>query len=223
MRGLLPQLLPLAFGAAVSPVVLTAVVLTLASRSHPRERAAAFTLGAVVPLLVVGLGGLAIFASVPEVSHRRDPAVSAAIDLSFGVVLLLLALRAVLSPPPPSKAGSPRAAPGDDRAHLWRYLVLGVASMVTNFSTLVLFVPAVKEIARARLSVAGESAAFALLLAITLIPALVPLLFYMLAPQAAERVLTPLGDWASSHKRILGVAVAVVLGVWLSAKGLLGL
>lgn len=224
MDSLFAQVLPLAFGAAVSPMVLAASVLILAGRDHPRTRALAFLAGASVPLFAAGAFGAIVLGrpSSPS-SPRFHVALSPSVDIVFGALLLLLALRAAVHKPP--TANERASAKTEDAAtsggvHATRFFVFGFWSMATNPTTLAMLIPASKDIGRSSADLAERALVFAVLLAVTLSPIIVPIALEMVAPTYAHRVLGRLGQAARSHRRVIAAVVMAVLGVYLLARGI---
>ncbi len=225
MNALVAQVLPLALGAAVSPTVFTAFMLVLAGK-HARGRSLALLAGAALPLLAVGVLCAVVFARAPSDGHdaARSTA-SALIDALAGAALLGLAARQLLTGRGAGSGSKRRAgeAESGDATRAGRFFGLGIALMVTNVTTLVLFIPASKDIGRADVGTLVQAVAFALLLAVALAPLLVPETIYLIAPARAERLLQPVGDFARAHQRSIGIGVLVVFGVYLLVKGVVRL
>jgi threonine/homoserine/homoserine lactone efflux protein len=223
MRGvtdLLLEVLPLALGAAVSPTVLIVAVLLLASPSSPRLRATLFLLGAALVLVVLGLVGLTLFSTVtPGGDHRTA---WAWIDTIAGVVLVLVALRLLLVKR--RTAHEERAQGGDDAASkhrpVWVSFPLGIVMMLTNTSTLALYVPILKDLSRADAGTATTLATLAIVDVIILLPALLPLALTVVAPGPAGRVLGEVRKVATRYARPLSGAIFLVLGVYLAWRGI---
>ncbi len=224
MGELLKDVLPLALGAAVSPLLLTGVLIVLSSKDRPLARGAAVAAGAAVPLLVVGLVGLAVFTGTvspePGNSHSTD---SARIDVALGAILLLLGVRGLRRTPTAHEKSSDGASDAASQPGLAKTALLGFGMMATNFTTAVLYIAAVKEIAHAGVETAEELGVLAILLTITMIPVLVPLLVFTVAPDAAGRMLTPIGAWVRARSRPIGIALLLGFGAYLLVKGLTGL
>ena len=216
---LIAKVLPLAIGAAISPTVLIVVLVVLSGRAHPRARGAAYAAGAITVLL--GLTVISLTVLRRSVTHRAggDP-VYAWIDLGAGVLLAVIGIRTLLTAPKPKK---PRAEPEDPRPQLGRFFGIGVAIMLTNFSTLVLYVPAMKEVAIAHVGDGAKVLTVVLVLGITSILAWAPVLLDTVAPRAAARVLEPLNAFMTRHQRTLSVVVCFVFAVYFVVKGLRGL
>jgi len=185
----------------------------------------AVALGAAVPLLALGLAGLVLFRhTVAHTSSASHSSASAWIDIGLGVLLLLLAARVLRrTPTAHEKQHEGAAAAAPPGSSLGRSALLGLGMMATNFTTVVLYLDAVKEIARAQVAASGRLGALAALLVISLLPVLAPLAAYAAAPGAASRVLTPLGGWVRARSRAIGIAMLLGFGVYLVAKGVAAL
>lgn len=221
MAELLASILPLALGAAVSPTVAALVIAVLARGEDAVRRGVALTLGAAIPLVVIALVVLlTLHASVAADGASKHRATGGVVDLVAAAALGYLGLRALqpTSTPQEQQAARAERAPGGPG----RYVALGAGVMLVNFSTLALFVPAVKDIGRADdVALAGELAAFLLLLAVVLVPAWVPVALRAAFPARAERLLQPLGGWMHDHRRALGGGVSAVFAVYLFVRGVL--
>jgi len=224
MLLLFQEILPLAFGAAISPMLFAATVVILAGRSNRRARALAFLAGAACPLIALALVITAIVkATVTFPSFRLR--LSPAIDLGIGLLLLLLAL---LSFALPRTQGEPRPATAlraetTSGAHWVAFYSLGLALMAPNPATLALFALAAWDIGRAEVGAPAKAVAFLLIVIVTLAPIVLPLVLDLLAPAFAHRVLEPIGRAARSHRRLIGGIVMALLGGYLVARGLLAL
>jgi threonine/homoserine/homoserine lactone efflux protein len=213
MGQLLAQVVPLALGAAVSPLVFAVQLATL---TGPRRlaRGSMVAAGAAVPLIGVAVLMLAFGRAI------RLPKLSAATlgttDIVFGIVLLLLGLRALLRPRATKESGAkkPRGT------SLGASFGAGVGMMLSNFTTIALFIPAMKIVAESGLDAAEVGAATVIVLLITLIPALVPLALTAAVPKTSGRVLTATGDWLGEHRRWITVVLGLGFGAYLVIHGI---
>jgi len=213
MGNLLTRTTPLAFGAALSPTMLVVVFLMLAGPVHPRRRAAGFGLGAGLVLVLVGAAVLVFMRrSVVHDRHLYDWA-----DIALALAAAVVAVRQLVVPPTPH-----RAAPdtGAGRAGVERSFVLGAAMMATNFSTLVLYVAAMKDTAAARVAKAGV---IVFVFVVTSAMLWVPLLFAAPASRVADEWVRPIDAFARRHARPISVAVPGVFAIFLLVKGARGL
>jgi threonine/homoserine/homoserine lactone efflux protein len=211
LSSLLAETIPLALAAAVSPVVFLLQIATLTGERR-LARGAALAAGAALPLLAVAI----LVVSVGEaVSLPSSPTAKGVIDIVLGCLLLALAVVTIARPPSQDEKPK-RSAP----AGLGRSFALGAAAMATNVTTFAFFVPAVKQIASSSLDLGERASVGVVTLAITLIPALVPLVLSAAAPGAAGRALSAVGRFMHDHNRATRIVLGLGFGAWLVLKGI---
>lgn len=221
MSHLLSNVLPVALGSAVSPTMLALALLVLSGGSHPRARCTAYAAGAALVLIVVGLLALFVFdRTVAPDSGGSHSSPSALVDLAIGLVLIALGLRLTRSRTDKRERG-PRTAPTGTK--LGRFFALGLGGMLVNFTTLALFLDGTKEIARADITTGAELAALAFVIFVPMLPVLVPLTLYSVAPRRAASILAPVDGFAERHSRTIAIAMTLGFGVYLIVKGALAL
>ena len=141
MGDLLTKVLPLSLGAAVSPTVL-GVILVILSGRRAVARGGAYLAG--VLLVLAGLTVVGLYGVRDTDPSPATVSIERVVDGIAGVLLLLLALGTVLRAAlrdPATPADQP--PPDSDRQHgLGGAFVLGIAMMVSNFSTILLYLPA---------------------------------------------------------------------------------
>lgn len=219
MGHLLTRILPLALGAAVSPTVLAVGLLVLSSPRRPVGRGTAYCAGVLLVLGGLTVVGLVAMRHGGAVGGGRDP-VTRAVDATVGTLLLLLAARSVLrgltverSGPPEPRARGDAAAAGLAAAFL-----LGAAMMASNISTVVLYLPAMRDVATARVPTADKAFAVALVVFITSLPATLPLAVRLAVPDRSARWFEALHGWVERHQRQLAIAVEVAFGAYLLVR-----
>lgn len=224
MHQLLAETIPLALGAAVSPIVL-AITIAMLTGPGRTARALAFLSGESIPLLVLA-GLLLVFGAA--VSFKASPGAMAVIDLVFGAVLLLVGLRAL------GRELAERGAPADpgDLAELHqqhsgtppgRAFAIGVGSMATNFTSLILYLPAMKTVAGSPLPLPDRLTVTVLLIVVVLSTVWLPLLLSLAAPDTADRVLSRAAAAFHSHKRKVTIVLGLGFGAYLLLRGLAAL
>ena len=219
LGDLLAHVVPLALGAAVSPAVLTVGVLILCSTRRPVARGTLFALGSITVVVVLTLLGLTVldrFATHHPSATQR--AVTDGVDVTIGLVLLALALRTALRPRDPT--AHVQAKQPTDHGGLATAFALGIVMMVTNVSTIVLYIPAMRDIGRADVSEADKVLAVLVVLVIVSLPATLPLLLRVVAPGPSQRALTRLDATITRHRRTIVCIVEVVFGAYLVLKGI---
>ncbi len=98
--------------------------------------------------------------------------------------------------------------------------LLGAVMMLTNFTSLVLYIPAMKDVHRSPASDGTKAAVVLVAFVVTALPALIPLGARVVAPGPSARGLARVGTFMTVHKRGVTVAVAVLFGGYLLVKGL---
>lgn len=219
MSNLLVHVLPLALGAMVSPVVLTVAILILGGRAHPVGRAWAFAAGNIAVLIGVGIvyfGGTKV---TPDASSSTT--VSMIVDIVLGILLVLLGIRSLVHHPAPKQPKPDDASDGQPvRAELPRFFLLGTATMITNFSTLVLYIAAVKDIARSSAATPGRIAVLAIVILIASIPAWLPVALTVVFPNLAGRVLGAINGFVQHHTKAISSVISFGFGAYLLMKGI---
>lgn len=213
------RVVPLGLGAAVSPTVLTVSVLLMCSPRRPVARGALFALGVLSVLAVISVLGITVldrFADHHPSATER--AVSDSVDLVLGLVLLALAARTALRPRDPTTERTARHPADHDG--LARAYALGLVMMATNVTTIVLYIPAMRDIGRADVSTSDQAVALLVMLGFASLPATVPLLLRVVVPGPAQRALTRLDGAMTRHRRAIVLAVEIVFGVYLIVRGL---
>jgi hypothetical protein len=219
MGDMLSKVIPLSLGAAISPTVLGLTLVILAGKRSV-ARGAAFLVG--VLLVLGGLTALGL------IGVRHGPPSASQVDITRGVdavagaLLLLLALGTILKSwlRDPAKPGEEARPDADRNPGLLPAFVLGIVIMVTNFSTILLYLPDMRVISDAQVSTSGKIAAVVLAFVITSLPATGPYSFRIVAPNASARVFSGLHEFISRHERSIGVTVELIFGVYLVLKAL---
>ncbi len=216
MAHLTQQVLPLALGAAFSPTIL-AISLLILSGPHGRGRMIVFTVANVATLALIGVVWVFLFKhSTGDSTDSAKQAASAAVDTTLGVILLIIGLRAWLREPRPKEEHDTSAK----EPELVRYGLLGVVMMLSNLTTLALFLPASKEIALSHLALPGRAAVLAMLVVIATVTSWGPLLLSIAAPATATRVLGGIDRFTTRHAKPITVIVCFAFGTYLIIKGM---
>lgn len=218
MGSLLAIVVPLALGAAISPTLFALEVLVLSGRHHPVARAWALAGGAAAILIAFSALGLTLLQNLHS-GHNRS-SVDASIDLAAGVLLTLLAARALH--PRKTAAESHHDRTRRRLADMPTILFVGVGGlgMLVNFSTLLLFLPALHEISRSSVSLAGKGATWLILVVITLLPVLIPVTLVVILGPRASPLLGRLNTFVGGHSRQITVTIEVLFAVVLIWKGI---
>jgi hypothetical protein len=208
------RVLPLAFGAAISPTILATAVLVLASPHRAVLRGALYTLGTLVVLVAWTALGLTVLAGVHDHISPTQRAVSGAVDATIGLVLVVFGIRQLLLPPRPS---THERSGADGLAAVF---ALGVVMMLTNFTSLMLYLPAMKDIARFPDPTSDKIVVTAVAIFVTSLAATLPLALRVVAPGPATTILGDVNRFVTRHQRAIVVIVAFAFGAYLMTRGL---
>lgn len=222
MGELISKTLPLALGAAFSPTVLALALLVLSSTRRPVARGAAYVGGVLLMFVVLTVVGLAVTNHGTGAGSPLNP-VTRAIDGTVGFLLLLLAVRTVLrivttDRDHPETVAQP--AKSDRYTSLWAAFLLGVAMMLSNFSTILLYVPAMREISSSPVAVADKAAVVAMVFVIASLPATLPFLVRVGAPGPSAQWFEALHRVVTRYQRQLAIVIEVGFGAYLLIKAI---
>jgi hypothetical protein len=216
---MLEQAAGYAFLAALTPTafLITAVYLAAA---NPRRTLSFFLIGAVLTSAVVGvIVLLALHAGGLNHPHQRQPRYG--LRLGLGVLALCAAVyfrRRKPKPPDPNKKPGlvnrlvARPAPGT-----------ALAAGMLVFAPSVSFIAAVQVIATARASTAVIVLGVALIVAIDVLFAWLPLVLHLVAPGPTTRWVKAAENWVRANGRLVAVTALAVAGVLLVIDGSVGL
>ncbi|MFZ9987550.1 MAG: GAP family protein [Candidatus Nanopelagicales bacterium] len=212
--------LPFALGAAVSPAVLTVVVLILASGSHALKRAWLFALGgtiltalfiAICRTLLAQVGGSG------DGPHTIDRVIDAALAVVLGVWAILIVLRKPKAPAKPSRI---QALLSSRRSVV--FVGLGAVAMALNASTLLIVLAGSHHITQANAPLDSKILASALLLLGAVLPLVLPPALVTMSGARAAGFLHRLNIFTTKHQRVINAAILAAIAVLLAWKAIQG-
>lgn len=212
------DLIPYAFIAAASPLALTATLTVLRTG---RVQALGFAIGALAGQLVA-CGVLVLIGTASFHQRTKRPYVEGVLELVLGVALFALAFYVYRRPEPtePDSGRSQQILDRLERVHATTAVVAGVALGLGGPKRLLLTGLAAASITAA--SVHGAKAAALVLwyAALATVVVWVPVLAAILVGQRAVDLLDRGFHWLTRRRRPLTVSVALLVGVFLVADGL---
>jgi threonine/homoserine/homoserine lactone efflux protein len=216
------DLLPSAVGVALSPVPIIAVILML-STPRARGNGPAFALGWIAGLVIVSVIVLIVAAGSKNPGSTSSDVVNW-IKVVLGVLFLAMAARQWTSRP---KKGQEPAMPkwmqAIDGFTPAKSLVLGGALSGANPKNLALTLAAAASIAQAGLSGGQSTIAVAVFVVIGSLTVAGPVLFFLIAAQAAARPLEAIKEFMPDHNAVIMMVVLLILGAKLVGNGITGL
>jgi len=212
--SLLAIVLPLALGAAASPAIIGVQLVTVSGRVRPLQRSWALAAGCAVVLLLVSALALVV-AGISNALEDPSPT-GGVVKLVAAVLLTGLGVQAVRRRGEPHPAG-PRE--GGDEPHLRRTFAVGAGLMATNFSSLVLYFPAMHAIGISEASTGARVVAFVLVFSIALIPAWGPPLLVWALGERARGPLDRMGRFFTAHRPAIAATLCFAFAVLLAVVG----
>jgi hypothetical protein len=219
MAHLIAKIIPLGVAAAVSPTLLGVTILILTSKTHPRSRAFAYFAGSVLTLAAIAVVALGASSAVKSGGANKPSLISAVVDLILAAFLFYVAYKELYGPQKPKKAAPPKT--GD--TSLGRVLItdigLGILMTVTDVSSLIFYLSAVKETADAGLGGLDQFTVMSIMVVFVTLPISLPLLITVAAPAKAAHLLDIIREFLQAHGRQVIAAVSLFYGFYLLYKG----
>lgn len=212
MSDLILKILPLAVAAAINPTGILVLVALLATT----KRTALF-LSAGFCAVFIAFGAVVLALGLRL--ELRPSATSAVIDLVAAVVIVYLGLRSLRKKKPAE----------EDPAKKHRQLgpaagfAAGMALAVSDFSSIIPYLVALKDMAVAGAGTAASWTALAVFLVICLAPMVAPVALTYVAPDSAEKALGPLRRTLQKHGGTIIAVVCFVIAAYLAVKSVRGL
>lgn len=208
MGALLSGVLPLAVGAAVSPSLFALQVMVLSGSQRRVSRAWAVVVGATATLAFYAALGLTVLENFG--GHRRHSSLAAAVDLAAALLLALLAARMLYRHPTAGEVQRRRSGSRLADASTISCVGIGAAAMLVNFSTLVLFLPAIREISHSPVGLAQKSLVTLVLVIVTLVAAWLPLALVVAFGRRADPLLSGLNRFVGAHSREITAGIELI-------------
>jgi hypothetical protein len=217
------DIIPLALAAAVYPPLLAGIIILLA-RDKPVAMLAAFMAGGMLVTFVLGL--LIVFVLGDWLSNRSQNSTSPIVDIVVGVLSLVGAVvlhRRIRE----RERGVVRAAKKNDGPSRTQLMLNEGTPWAAFAAGLILNLPgiwyldALKDIAQSNPSTTTVIVEILVFIVIMFTLAELPLIGYMVAPEATQQRVASFQAWMSRNARAVGMWVAAVIGVYLIIKGVI--
>jgi threonine/homoserine/homoserine lactone efflux protein len=215
--------LPLAFGVAISPVPIIAVVLMLTTR-RGRVNGPVFVLGWLCGLAVVGAIVLSVVGPSGAGSSGSPATWVSWVKIALGVLLLLLAVRQFRGRPA-----------GDETAAMPKWMAaidtikppaaFGLAAVLAgvNPKNLLMAVGGAAAIAQTGISGAQQAVAYAIFALIGTLGVGIPVGIYFALGDRSASILRDLKDWMGRNNAVIMAVLCLIIGVKLIGDAIGGL
>ncbi len=220
MGALLASVLPLAIGAAISPTLLALQLLVLSGTRDRLGRAWALAAGAALVLVAFSVLGVTVLDRLRPADPHHHSVTDAVIMFGAAALLVLLAGRGLLRHPTQAEQHQRRTAGRFETAPRVWFLGVGAVGMLVNFSTLVLFLPALHLVTRSTVAVVERGAVYVILFVVVLVPVLVPVTLVSLLGARVDPALDTTHAFVARHSRTIGTVIELVFAAYLVVKGI---
>jgi hypothetical protein len=218
----------LGLSAAINPILLGVVLVTLAS-PRPKALLGAYVAGAMTFSVGLGIGAVSLASGTGAVTPTTS-ATNGLVDLVLGLVLLAVAAWFATGRAERRHAHKVAAGAGRPKKPSVSDRLLGGSRTSMAFLAGVLltlpsamYLAALKDIAEAGVSTGEEIFAVVLFNVLMLLPALIPLALLVVVPDATHAAVERFDRWMREHQKRLVTVVAGAVGVYLTAKGIIAL
>lgn len=223
LSSLLAITIPLSWAAAVSPVTLSIFLIIMSMAKKPRLAGISFYMGAIVVLLITVFIGVFLGQKLSASGHT-NPATMAAIDIFLGAILILLGFRNFASKEDNNKGKLSKRLQIDPKTGTFsqfvKYFSIGIFAFLMNFSTAIFVLATGRTIGVANASLSSDTIATIILIIVALIIIEIPLLFFVIIPDKAHKVIEPVNEWITNHGNIVTGLFCVAIGFFVVYNGL---
>ncbi|MDF1812599.1 MAG: GAP family protein [Verrucomicrobiales bacterium] len=213
MLSVFPETLPQAFGVAVSPVPIAAIILVLMSRNG-FPKSVAFVAGWFLGLLVM-IGLIIRFIHHIENSGQNEDGVAApVIKIIFGLILLVMSFRSWQKRPAKGvEPDTPKWMASLDRFGKYRTMILGALLGTFNLKNLPITISAAGIFASHHITAAKIFPSVAAFCLVGSLGVAVPVIVARSAGERAEAVLHRWKVWLSKHNAVIMFVLFLVIGL----------
>lgn len=217
------HIMPLAWAAAVSPVVLSVFLIVMSLTDDPKLPGISFYLGTIVVFLITLFIGIFLGHKLTG-GEAANPTTIASIDIFLGAVLVLLAFRNFTAKDENKSRPIFKRLQGDQKTGTFsrfkKYFIVGFVAFLTNFSTAIFVLAAGKQIGIEKAGFVPDVVAIIVMAIITLLVIEVPLLFFLILPQQSEKMIKPVNEWISNHGNIVTGLFCLFIGLFVIYNGM---
>jgi Sap-like sulfolipid-1-addressing protein len=218
----------LGLSAAINPVLVGVVLVTLAS-PRPKALLGAYVAGGMTISVALGIAAVSLASGTGAVTPTTSTT-NGLVDLVLGLLLLGVAAwyatgraerrhaRKVAA-----AAGRPKKPSLGDRLLAGSRASMAFAAGVLLTLPSALYLAALKDIAEAGVSTEKEILAIVLFNVLMLLPALIPLALLVVVPDATKAAVDRADRWMHEHQKPLVTVLAGAIGAYLAGKGIVAL
>jgi threonine/homoserine/homoserine lactone efflux protein len=222
LSSLLALTIPLSWAAAVSPVTLSIFLIIMSMAKNPKLAGISFYLGAILVLLFILVIGIFLGHQLNMAGHADD-ATMGAIDLFIGAVLFLLGLKHMIATEDTKNNKILKIIDVDPDAStlykFYKYFSIGILAFILNFSTAIFVLAVGKAIGTSNAGLTNDIISTIILIIIALLIIEIPILFFIILPEKAKKITTPINKWINNHGNIVTGLFCIIIGLFVVYNG----
>jgi len=212
MSGLLVKIIPLDLAATLSPGILALALVLLGSQFRPKLRTLALFLGTLITAIALAFLGLNLGQAAPSEIHPT--LVSAILDLILGAFFIYFGIRTLLMKERQTQSEK------NQKPQLAKWFIIGLIISITNFDAVFLLFAASKEVGGSGVNELSKIILLFVNILFFTLPSLLPLIFYLIAPNFAGRILTKVNQFVLKYSKYLIFILFVIFGIYFIYRGL---
>lgn len=213
------SVIPFALGASISPAALTVELLILTGKNKPKARAWFYLAGVGAVLGIFALLALTILRNLSDANGGPVNPTTIVVKLLLGVLLAGLGARQLHPAKTQGEKQQSKVEKALATAPLPFFAGIGAIAMLTNFSTLLLFLPGMHEITRSSDTMGMKMIAGAVLFGITMTPLLLPALAVTTLGHKSDSVLASLSGYVAKFSRQINAGICFAFAAILLFDG----
>jgi hypothetical protein len=194
-------------------------VFALSAKTTPVAKGWLVAAGAGMTLVVYGILGFLAGSGVPHKQPHHG--IDAGISIAAAALLGWLIVHQVLGRN--SSSSKPSLAQRLDHASGRTFFLSGLLMMLTNFSTIILFFPAIRIITKANVLLPDKGVSLLILTLVALSPVLLPVLVVTLLGERATPGLTRLNSFVTRRSLVISLSIEGIFFVYFAVKAVLEL
>ena len=216
MTPLLIKILPLQFASILSsPVVFALTLLLFSRKKFVVGRVLAMLIGALIIAITLAVCGLSIGNNLNVGTHHLW--LKAIIDFIIALIMLYFGISGFFKK---SNDNKEKKEEHDQPRQLGKWLAIGFIVSLSNFDVVILNFTAAKEIGAASIQYFDKIILLIVGVLFFIAPILLPFIFYLALPAAAEKILTPINNFLIKFGHYLVAAILIIFGIYLFYRGI---
>ena len=203
--------LPLEIASALSPGILAFSLIILSGNIQPKLKCLIFFAGNLVIAVLIAVLGLTAGGSI--ISAKNPSLISSIVDLVIATLFFFYGIYTLLKVEKPTRINE------ESNSLYIKLFLIGILISITNFDAVILYFTATKEIGISSLNSINKVIAVAIGGFFFLSPVAVPLIFYLIAPKFARKILEPVDRFTKKYARYIIGIIFVVFAIYFYIKG----